>query len=88
MCEKQCRMMESGNDKTKKWENCFEPVDTGTSIYPYCDKIFEKDFLQKSRCKLDFCNLCCISFDNTDSTNLSQNLLGKCYENCIDSKEN
>ena len=78
--------MESGNNKTKKWENCFEPSNQGNSVYPYCDKLFENDYFQNTRCKLDFCNLCCVSLDNSASTNLSQSLLAKCYENCINSK--
>ena len=57
------------------------------SIYPYCEKIFEKDYLQKTRCKLDFCNLCCVSYDNTYSASISNKILAKCYESCVESKK-
>ena len=86
LCNKQCKTMEVGTDKNKSWETCFQPSNSGSSIYPYCDKIFEKDFYQSSRCKLDFCNLCCISFDKVGNTNLSINSLSNCYKSCITSK--
>lgn len=78
--------MEASNTKNKNWETCFEPKGVNTSVYPYCDELFDKDLYQSSRCKVDFCNLCCISFDQVDKTNLSKNSLTNCYKSCISSK--
>ena len=85
LCNKQCKTMEKANDKNKSWKTCYQPKEADSSVYPYCDKLFEKDFFQKSRCKIDFCNLCCVSYDKIGKANLSVNNLMKCYENCTSS---
>ncbi len=86
LCNKQCRLIETGNTKNKSWKSCIEPQTQDDTIYPYCEKLFEKDYFQKSRCKIDMCKLCCISFDSVGKTNLAKSALNKCYKGCIESK--
>lgn len=83
LCNKQCRLIETGNTKNKSWKSCIEPQNQDNSVYPYCDKIFAKDFFQKSRCKVDMCKLCCISFDPLGKTNMANSSLNNCYKKCI-----
>ena len=85
LCEKQCRLIEIGNYGDKSFSSCSEPTNPDTSIYPYCDKLYEVDFYQKSQCKIDMCNLCCISFDTMKNTNLPNSAVNECYAMCIKS---
>lgn len=84
LCNKQCNLSETGT-KSKSWETCVEPQHPENSIYPYCDESFSNDFFAKQRCKTDMCNLCCISLDQKNSDNFTDEVVGNCYQKCIKS---
>ena len=88
LCEKQCKTTEVGNIGEKTYNSCSEPTNPESSIYPYCDKLYDNDFYQRSQCKIDMCNLCCISFDTIKNTNLPNEAVNDCYGMCIKSKLN
>ena len=53
LCEKQCKLTEIGNYQEKSYVVCSEPKNPESSIYPYCDKLYEIDIYQKFQCKID-----------------------------------
>ncbi len=84
LCVKQCDIIREGSN-TKEWKQCVEPDHPEKSIYPYCDDYFANDFYQRSRCKIDMCNLCCVSMDVKDEQKLSDTATSSCYEKCLKS---
>jgi hypothetical protein len=72
-----------GDDKSKDWNSCIEPLHPETSIYSYCDKENQDDFYKKSRCKTDMCNLCCVSFENKSSVLMTDHNIQSCYDSCL-----
>ena len=85
LCNKQCKVGEIGT-KTSSWESCVQSSNPETSIYPYCEEQFPKDYFEKQRCKTDMYNLCCISLDQIHLPLYSDETVNKCYKKCAKSK--
>jgi hypothetical protein len=85
LCSKQCTFIEVGS-KTNSWKSCVEPTNPQNSVYQYCDQNFKNDFFSRSRCKIDMCNLCCISYDEIGGSAVTDDVVKECYSTCTKSK--
>lgn len=85
LCAKQCQTSLMG-EKKSDWRSCTEPSSPETSVYPYCDEQFPKDFFSRQRCKTDMCNLCCVSMDQKEAPIYSDEAVNTCYSKCAKSK--
>lgn len=57
------------------------------NIYAYCEnKMGSFSEIQKEACKLDMCNLCCISMDSMKQKQYSLDNLRECYTDCNNGK--
>ena len=74
------------SNKNESWKSCIKPSDPYNSVYIYCDKLFEKDYFQRNRCKSDMCRLCCISYEPLEKTILTNKSIDKCYTGCLECK--
>ncbi len=81
LCHKQCQLTEMGTVE-KTWNNCIESPHPESSVYPYCDNHFKRDYFERQRCKVDMCNLCCISVDNIKGS-LKDESVNECYSKCL-----
>ena len=44
------------------------------------------NLFENQRCKIDMCNLCCVSFDQLDGSNVTDDVVKECYASCTKSK--
>lgn len=62
---------------------CINGYDTTANIYNYCStKMQGYDASILSYCKLDMCNLCCVTIDNIKKKSYSFSNVKSCYEQC------
>jgi len=71
-------------DNSNEYKNvCINSADTKRNIYDYCEqKMNSISQTAKESCKLDMCNLCCVTMDSMKSKSYSTNNLTKCYKDC------
>merc|ERR1712151_260533 len=84
VCKKTCfraTMAATNNNEYKSV--CTSSSDSNANIYAYCDnKLDNFSIIQKESCKLDMCNLCCVTMDSMKSKNFSADSLKRCYADC------
>jgi hypothetical protein len=66
---------------------CINGDDTQSNIYNFCStKMQGYDMTIMSYCKLDMCNLCCVTMDNMKKKSYSFNNVKSCYDKCARGK--
>jgi hypothetical protein len=83
-CKKQCGNQNaievSPNDYTKV---CMESDNPQTGVYNYCSRKIEANDVSKIKtCKIDMCNLCCMTLDVMKNKKYSFNTIMQCYQEC------
>lgn len=89
-CKKACFKSTIAVDTTDEYKNvCIASPDPKNNVYDYCEQKMNQ-FSQKSKeaCKLDMCNLCCVTMDAMKKKNYSFDNLKKCFKECNSGKKN
>jgi len=88
VCKKTCfRATVAANNNDEYKNVCLDNPDSNSNIYGYCDlKMQSFSNIQKESCKLDMCNLCCVTMDAMKAKNYSMDSMSRCYKDCNDSK--
>ena len=81
-CVKQCNEIAKPTDSRKEWEPCINPPTPVSSTYQYCDTNFENS-VEKSFCKRDMCDLCCVSAQAMKRRVLSDESIHDCHVKCL-----
>jgi len=68
-------------------ETCIQTTHPETNVYSYCQKRYNKiDNGLLQICKLDMCNLCCVTMDPIKKKRYSWDNMRKCFDSCSLSK--
>ncbi len=73
---------EDSNDDYKSV--CINSTNQETNVYKYCSGKNTKDKSLLRFCKLDMCNLCCVTMDPMKKKNYSVENMKKCFYACSD----
>ncbi len=84
ICKKTCFKSTVSVDTGDEYKDvCISSPDSRRNIYEYCENKMQKFSLKsKESCKLDMCNLCCITMDAVRSKSYSIKNLTNCYNDC------
>merc|ERR1711957_806751 len=84
VCKKTCFRATIAASSNNEYKNiCLNSPDSNSNIFGYCDsKMQSFSEVQKDACKLDMCNLCCVTMDAMKSKNYSMESLKRCYRDC------
>lgn len=87
-CKKTCYRSTAAEDNNEDYKNtCINSENATQNIYAYCsDKMKDYDENMMNFCKLDMCNLCCVTMDPIKKKNYSFDNVKKCFEDCSTSK--
>jgi hypothetical protein len=89
-CEKQCDRQNAVESSPSDFRRvCIESDNPDTEIYNYCSsKIKPSNLFEMKTCKVDMCNLCCITMDVIKGKNYAFNTMQQCFSECANSKYN
>lgn len=84
LCKKTCYRSLLSEDTNKDYQNtCLNSQNSAQNIYTYCDdRMKDYDTTMKNFCKLDMCNLCCVTMDPIKKKNYSTDNIKKCFNDC------
>lgn len=84
MCKKTCYRSLLAEDTNAEYKNtCINSENPVQNIYAYCsDRMKGYDPSLITYCKLDMCNLCCVTMDPMKRKNYSFDNLKKCFKDC------
>jgi hypothetical protein len=89
-CTKSCLGTQIAETSSEEYKDvCINSINPNQNIYNYCNermKDFDKSLM--GHCKLDMCNLCCVTMDKIRNKTYSSNNMMKCFEACAESKIN
>jgi hypothetical protein len=87
VCKKTCYKSTLASTNNDEYKNvCINSPNTNSNIYGYCESMAIFNQVQKESCKLDMCNLCCVTMDAIKTKIYSVNSLRRCYDECNKSK--
>jgi hypothetical protein len=87
ICKKTCFKSTVASSNNDEYKNvCINSSNSNSNIVGYCEKMTNVNNLQKESCKLDMCNLCCVTMDAMKTRIYSVDSLRRCYEDCNKSK--
>merc|ERR1719362_1710603 len=90
VCTKTCFKATIASSNNDEYKNvCINSPDSSKNIFGYCEnKLNDFSEIQKDACKLDMCNLCCVTMDSIKSKNFSVDSLKRCYNDCSEAYNN
>jgi len=85
-CEKSCLGTQIAETSSEEYKDvCINSINPNQNIYNYCSermKDFDKSLML--HCKLDMCNLCCVTMDKIRNKTFSSQNMMKCFESCAE----
>ncbi len=82
-CKKACYKSAIAIDISKEYENiCINSSNPTNNVYQFCDKKMDYDQSLVQYCKLDMCNLCCVTMDSIKKKSFSFDNLKTCFIGC------
>ncbi len=82
ICEKLCKRSEMSVDNTHDYRSvCIHSTHQAHNVNTYCEESFS-DNSEKVNCKLDLCNMCCVTMDMMRNTSYSFETVKSCLKEC------
>lgn len=84
MCKKTCHRATLAETTNQDYlSTCISSINTPQNIYSYCSyKMKDHDQSLMVYCKLDMCNLCCVTMDPIKKKIYSLDNMKKCFSDC------
>jgi hypothetical protein len=82
-CKKTCKGLAQNDKESDEWKLCVDSPRPTVSIYQYCEAS-QPSAVEKNRCKIDFCNLCCTVADGVFKKKFADESIESCHKQCVD----
>lgn len=84
LCKKTCYRSTLAENSNEDYVNtCINSENPVQNIYTYCaNRMKDYDQSVMRYCKLDYCNLCCVTMDPMKKKNYSVDNMKKCFKDC------
>ena len=84
MCKKSCYRATAAENTNDDYVNtCINTTNPTQNVYNYCmNKMKDYDMNLSKFCKIDMCNLCCVTMDPIKKKIYSFDNTKKCFEDC------
>lgn len=82
-CKKTCKGLAQNDKESDEWNLCVASPRPTLSIYQYCEAT-QMAAVEKNRCKIDFCNLCCTVADGVFKKKFADESIETCHKKCVE----
>jgi len=87
-CKKACYKSTISVENSQDYETiCINSSTPQNNVYEFCQYKMKYDQSLVQYCKLDMCNLCCVSMDAIKKKSFSFENLKKCFKGCTKGKK-